>query len=218
MPAYTVTNTAGNPVATIGVATTTGSTFPIELIGQGISLYGPIIATTQYRLLENFTNVTPPANPVQGQLWYDPAGPGNDVMNYYNGTQFVPLSGLTTNSAALFDMLPSATNIDLTVGGITPIFTDPNDGSTFHATGILLKVNGTPGATAPALANLLVNTSEDVLENVSINLPDANRHAYYVIQGTTYECTGGATVNLEVTSPATGGALAVDAYLFGFQT
>lgn len=218
MPAYTVTNTAGNPVATIGVATTTGPQFPIELIGQGISLYGPIIATTQYRLLENFTNVTPPANPVTGQLWYDPAGAGSDVMSYYNGAQFVPLSGPTTNSSAQFQMLPSATNIDLTTTGITPLFTDPNNGSAFHSTGILLKVNGTPGATAPALANLLVNTSEDVLENVSISLPDANRHAFYVIQGTTYQCTGGATINMEVTSPATGGALSVDAYLFGFQT
>lgn len=218
MPAYTITNTAGSPVATIGVATTTGTTFPIELIGQGISPYGPIVASTQYRLLENFTNVTPPTNPVTGMFWYDPANGGTDVMSYYNGTIWVPLSGPTTSSSSLFNMLPTATNIDLTLTGITPLFTDPNDGSQWHTTGLLLKVNGTPSANAPALANLLISSSEDVLENVSISLPTADVHAYYVVQGTTAVATNGATVNLEVTSPATGGSLEVDAYLFGFKS
>lgn len=214
MPSYTITNTAGANVATIGVATTTGATFPIELIGQGVSLYGPIIATTQYRLMENFANNTPPTNPVPGMIWYNNAG----VIFYYDGTAFVPLSSASSNSSALFDMLPGATAIDLTSSGPTAIYTDPNDGGTYHPTGVLLKPNGTPTATSPALVNLLVNTSEDVLENVSVNIPDADRHAYYVIQGTTHAASGGSTIYLEVSSPATGGDLTVDAFLFGFKT
>lgn len=215
MPAYNVTNTAGATIATIGVATTTGLAFPIELIGQGISLYGPIIASTQYRLMENFAFDTPPPNPVQGMIWYAPTG---DVVSYYDGTQWVPLSSGSNNSGVMFEMLPAATNIDLTVAGITPIFTDPNNGKTFHPTALLLKVNGVPGATSPAFANLMISSSEDVLENVSIHLPDNSRHGYYIIQGTTHVATGGATLSLEVTSPASGGALNVDAYVFGFTT
>ena len=215
MPSYTITNTAGATVATIGVATTTGAAFPIELIGQGISLYGPIIAASQYRLLENFANSVSPANPVQGMFWFDTV---RMIPNYYDGVQFIPLSGLTTNSAALFDMLPTAVNIDLTTGATIPLFTDPNFGDQFHPTGILLNVVGTPGATGPALLNLLVSASEDVLENVSVSLQVVNQFSYFIIQGTTKSVTGGATLQLEIISPATGGALNVDSYVFGFKT
>lgn len=215
MPSYTITNTAGAPVATIGVATTTGSLFPIELIGQGISLYGPLIGTTQYRMLENFTNNVAPSNPVIGMNWYDNT---NDEFNYYDGTSFVTLGSLSTNNASLFPMLSSAQNIDLTTAASTAIFTDPNQGDTYHATGLMLKVRGTPTSTTPALVNLFVSSSEDVMENVSVNLPDATKHGYYIIQGTTHVATGGDTIMLEVTNPATGGVLDVDAYLFGFKT
>ncbi len=215
MPSYTITNTAGATIATIGVATTTGAAFPIELIGQGISLYGPIIAASQYRLLENFANTTQPANPVQGMFWFDTV---RTIPNYYDGVQFIPLSGLTTNSAALFDMLPTATNVDLTVGATIPLFTDPNFGDEFHATGILLNAVGTPGATSPALLNLLVGASEDVLENVSVSLQTVDQFSYFIIQGTTKSVTSGGTLQMEIVSPATGGALNVDAYVFGFKT
>lgn len=215
MPAYTIQNSAGANITTIGVATTTGALFPIELVGQGISLYGPIIATTQYRLLENFAKDTPPVNPVRGMLWYAPTP---DILSYYDGTQFVPLSGPTTNSSSAFDMLPTATNVNLGVAGITPIFTDPNNGASYHATAMLLKVRGTPTATGPALLNLQIVSSEDVLENVNVLLPSASQHAYFLIQGTTRIATGGSTINLEVTSPAPGGTLRVDAYLFGFKS
>lgn len=215
MPAYTISNTAGNTVATISVATTTGATFPIELVGQGISLYGPAIATTQYHLLENFSNSTAPVNPVTGMLWHNPSA---DDISYYSGTQFVPLGSPTTNSASIFNMLGSASNVNLATVGSNAIFTDPNDGSTYHITGMLLKVNGTPTATSPALVNLYVTSSEDVLENVSVNLPTVNQHGYYIVQGTTHVVTGGSTVNIEVTSAVTGGALNVDVYLFGLKT
>lgn len=215
MPAYSITNTAGNPVATIGVATTTGATFPIELVGQGISLYGNIIATTQYRLLENFTRNIPPVNPVTGMLWYNDAA---DAMHYYDGVQFVPFGSPATNSSSLFPMLSSATNINLALPGTTALFTDPNLGDTYHATALMLKVNGVPTATDPAILNLFVTSPEDVLENINVSLPTADVHGYYLIQGTTRVIQGGATINLQVVNPVTTGSLRVDAYLFGFKT
>jgi hypothetical protein len=215
MPAYTILNTAGATVATIGVATTTGASFPIELIGQGISLYGPQIATSQYRMLENFTRNIPPANPVQGMLWYN-----NDLdqMNYYDGVQFVPFGSPTTNASSGFSMLPSATNINLAVNGTTSLFTAPGVSDQYHATSLLLKVNGVPTATGPAILNLFVSTPEDVLENVNVSLPSADVHGFYLIQGTTRVAPTGSTINLQVVAPATGGSLRVDAYLFGFKT
>jgi len=214
MPSYTIANSAGTTVANIGVATTTGATFPIELIGQGVSLYGQKIATTQYFLLENFANSVSPSNPVTGMTWYDSA---NGQLNYYNGTEFIALDSMASNGASLFPRLASANGIDLTTVGTTPIFTDPNVGGTYHATGLLLKVNGTPALVTPAMVNLQVSTSEDVMENVSVNLADASHHGYYIIQGTTMVATGGASISLEVVTAATT-SLGVDAYLFGFRT
>jgi len=214
MPSYTVLNSTGTTVATIGVATTTGTTFPIELVGQGISLYGQKIATTQYKLLENFANTTSPANPVAGMSWYDSS---SGQFNYYNGTEFLALSSLASNGASLFPRLTAADGIDLTTVGSTAIFTDPNTGGTYHATGLLLKVNGTPALATPAMVNLKVTSSEDVMENVSVNLSSSSHHGYYIIQGTTMVATGGASISLEVVTGATT-SLTVDAYLFGFRT
>lgn len=42
----------------------------LVLLGKGMYDYGDIIASNFLHLLENFSNSTPPAYPVQGQLWY----------------------------------------------------------------------------------------------------------------------------------------------------
>jgi len=215
MSTYTVTNTAGNTVTTISVGTTTGSTYPIEMVGQGYSQYGQIIATTQYKLMENFAAPTPPTIKVDGMHWYDTT---NKQMNYYNGSSFITLGSGTTNSGSMFPMLASAKNISLATTGTTIIFTNPNTGNTFHATGILLKPVGTPTASTAALINLYVASSEDVLETVSVLLHDASRHSYYNIQGTTHTSQNTESITLEVSNAATGGTLVVDAYLFGFMT
>ena len=88
MPSYNVFNARGSLVTTIGVATTTGAAFPIELIGQGIALYGPIIAQNQYFILENFAKDTPPTNPVEGMFWYnsDPKKPNGSATSDFKGS------------------------------------------------------------------------------------------------------------------------------------
>ena len=135
MPAYNIINSQGNPVATINVGTTTGSTFPVELIGQGISLYGPQTATNFYHLLENFSNTSEPTNPVEGMDFYRS---DLQIPHFYNGTKFVPyLTGSTTASGA-FTMLPTAVDIDMTVASVIDIFTAPTDGSTFHPTSLIM--------------------------------------------------------------------------------
>lgn len=215
MVAYNVQNTAGVNVATINVSTTTGTTFPVELIGQGISIYGGIVAQNTYRLLENFAEATPPSNPVTGMFWYST---NLEIPHYYDGSQFIPLSTATSSFSTSFDMLPAATNIDFTTAGVTDIFQAPGNGNRYHPSGVILIPNGAVSASTPATFNLYVDTSEDVLENAVVSNFASNKHAFFSIEGSTRFVEGTEFLRLEVTSPATGGSINFDAVVFGYTT
>jgi microcystin-dependent protein len=78
---YTESNNPNKPPITVqdqSLDTTT----PITLVGQGYSGYAPVFATDFLHLLENFANPTAPAQPVQGQLWYDNV---NNLLKVYDG-------------------------------------------------------------------------------------------------------------------------------------
>lgn len=64
-----------------GTNTDTSLTF----VGKNYSGYGQYIAENFLHLLENFAKGTAPANPVQGQLWYDNT-PGVNLLKIYDGT------------------------------------------------------------------------------------------------------------------------------------
>lgn len=224
MAAYNVTNTRGNPVAVVGVGTTTGTNFPIEMIGQGISLYGGIVAETQYHLMENFADDTQPTDPVEGMFWYET---DDQIPHYYDGNQFIPLSGAANNYAHAFEMLPAATNLDFTAPGTTTIFTAPGLANvTHHPTGILLIPNtvndgGSPPIT-PATFNLSIGLpgNEDVMENVSIVNPTIDKQAFFNIQGMTRFATNAESIYLEIVQEATGAGtidLTYDVIVFGMQ-
>ena len=57
----------------------------VTLIGKNYKGFGPVLAENLLHLLENFASPTdnPPANPVQGQLWYDNT---QNFLNVYDGT------------------------------------------------------------------------------------------------------------------------------------
>ncbi len=212
MATYSITNSAGSVVATISVGTTTGTTFPIEIPGQGTSLYGEIIGKTQYHLLENFANSTQPANAVAGMNWYSTT---TKSMSYYDGANFIPY-GNATNTSVKFTMDATASNINMTATGTTTIFTSPSASNTYYPMGILIKPVGTPTATTAALINLQIAAAEDVLETISVRIPDATSYAYYAIQGTTKAVTSTtAPIKLEVTTAATGGTFSASVELYG---
>jgi microcystin-dependent protein len=71
------------------VNTDTSLTFP----GRSKSDYGSIILENLLHLLENFANNNPPANPVEGQLWYDTTT-GVDQLKIYDGIQWVSASSI----------------------------------------------------------------------------------------------------------------------------
>lgn len=214
MPAYDIKNTQGATVSIINVGTTTGNAFPVELIGQGISLYGPQTATNFYHLLENFADDIEPTNPVIGMDFYRT---DLKIPHFYNGTKFVPyVTGSSTASGA-FQMLPTAQNIDMTVAGTVDIFTAPNDGTTFHATSLMLIPTFVDAVSIPPQLGLELDSAEDILENVVCASPTLSTHHFFNIQGTTRFASGSETIKLRITVPATASGLTMDAFLFGFN-
>jgi len=74
----------------------------VTLIGKNYKGFAPVLAENFLHLLENFASPTnnPPANPVQGQLWYDNT---QNFLNVYDGTSWsaagsLKKSGVTPES------------------------------------------------------------------------------------------------------------------------
>lgn len=217
MPAINVTNSRGIVVATINVGTTTGATFPVEIQGQGISPYGAIYGDTIYHLLENFARDTEPSNPVEGMDWYKE---DIQIPHFYNGTKFVPYITGATGGSGLFEMLPTAQNVDFTVTGQTPIFTAPSDGTTWHPTLVVLYPRAVVDVTGAAQFNLRVAADEDVMENVILSNPATDTNFSYQIMGRTRFLSDAETVDIDIQQAATGGGsldLRYDVFLFGWN-
>lgn len=79
--AYIITNTRGQIVATIPTGDLNTTATDVTLIGQNVFEYGLYQNDNFVHVLENFANVTPPPQPIQGQLWFDT---GNSVLSYRN--------------------------------------------------------------------------------------------------------------------------------------
>jgi len=216
MPAFDVINTRGVSVTTVNVGTTTAALFPVEIAGDGIAPYPPIVGNDLYGLLEHFAETTEPVNPVEGMIWYKV---GN-VPHYYNSTKFVPMLGAQNSTAFGFEMLLTATNIDFTVAATVPIFTAPGDGTSWHPTNLILIPQAAFDVTTNALFNLQITAAEDVLEDSQIITPTLTKHGFFSIEGMTTFAENVDTISLEVTIPATGGGaldLRYDAFLFGLN-
>ena len=69
----------------------------ITLFGKNFSGYGPILDQNQVQLLENFSFVTPPSNPIEGQLWWNSA---DKRLNVRTGSDWKIISGPTASSSA----------------------------------------------------------------------------------------------------------------------
>jgi len=57
----------------------------LTLIGRNYFGYGEVFNENFIKLLENFSSVSPPANPIQGQIWYDRAA---GRLKVYDGVRF----------------------------------------------------------------------------------------------------------------------------------
>jgi microcystin-dependent protein len=76
----------------------------VTLIGRNLQDYGEALNTNFLQMLENFADVNPPLNPVEGQLWYDVTD-GAEQLKIYDGTNWVAAGGLKKGTSE-----PSVTN------------------------------------------------------------------------------------------------------------
>lgn len=81
-------------VEDISINQDTSLAFP----GKRSTAYGQSIAENFLHLLENFANTVAPQRPVEGQLWYN-TSTGVDQLQIYDGTNWVPASGLKKSSS-----------------------------------------------------------------------------------------------------------------------
>jgi len=97
--AYTVTTTAGATIATVADGTVNTTATSITLIGKNYAGYGIFLNENYIKHLENFSNTTPPNQPLTGQLWYDNV---NDILKVYNADTNVwkPISSSITSATA----------------------------------------------------------------------------------------------------------------------
>lgn len=214
MPAYTLDNSRGVTVAIINVGTTTGVTFPIEIQGQGIAPYGTLYADTVYHMLENFANTIEPTNPVEGMDFYRT---DTQIPNFYDGAGFVPYLTRNSANAGIFDMLPTATGIDMTTTATIPLFTAPGDGSAWLPSYLVLVSTTVTAVAGPAHYNLQIGAAEDVLEQTTVANPGLTTAHQYSIEGSTRFATGIETISMEITIAAPATAWVTNAFLFGFN-
>jgi len=69
--AYTIVKSNGTVLTTIPDGTINTTSTTLGLPGRNYAGYGQTLDTNFVHITENFANDTPPANPLQGQLWYN---------------------------------------------------------------------------------------------------------------------------------------------------
>ena len=84
---YTLNFSDSSKTTNIAVAESAINNFStsLEFVGAGYAGYGRAIAQDFLKLLENFSSPNPPANPIEGQLWYDTSNPGRKILRVNNG-------------------------------------------------------------------------------------------------------------------------------------
>ena len=95
---YIITNRNGDTIVVPDEGVNTD--FSIELVGRNTENFGQYIAENFIDLLDNFaTLATPPANAVDGQIWYDKTDNVARTLNFVTSA-WKPLSPLFRDSAA----------------------------------------------------------------------------------------------------------------------
>ena len=107
--AYTIIKSNGQVLTTIADGTINTSASSLALPGRNYAGYGQYLDTNMVHIVESFANVSPPANPLQGQLWY------NTNTNTLN---LCPADG-TTNASSWLTLTTTSSGGTTTFGALT---------------------------------------------------------------------------------------------------
>jgi hypothetical protein len=95
--AYNITLSNGQNLVTVADGTTDTTYTSLVLIGKNFAGYGEFLNENFVHLLENFSSSTSPANPLQGQIWWDST---NKILKVYSGSGWKTVSSSTSSAAA----------------------------------------------------------------------------------------------------------------------
>ena len=109
MAAYTIVRSNGQTLTTIQDGTINTTSSSLSLFGRNSSGYGQGLDTNLIRMLENFSNPTPPSNPILGQLWF------NTTLNTLN---ICPRDG-ESNALAWITLTSTNSGGSATLGNVT---------------------------------------------------------------------------------------------------
>jgi len=99
--AYTIINSDRTTLTSIAPGTSDTTTTSLTLVGKNFPGYGQFLNENFVQLLENFASGTAPANPQEGQLWWDKSSAANKVLKIYMGSAtWKRISGATSGSSA----------------------------------------------------------------------------------------------------------------------
>lgn len=213
MTGYDLFLSNGSPLTTINVKTIDEKAHTsLILIGQGIPNYGTPIAQDFVWLMENFAKTIPPVNPLAGQQWYDTV---NGRMNFYTGSEWRHYTFGETSFASKFDMASASANVDFTLAQTVAVFTGTDVSKLYCPTQFILVPTGAFTATSPATINFFVNTPGDVFGGFSIPITTSNHFVKFQMVQQPAMVVGAGTLNLQITTPASGGQLNYRVYVFG---
>jgi hypothetical protein len=216
MSGYDIFLSDGDLLTTVNVKTVdVQQNSSLYLIGQGIPDYGTMVAQDFVWMLEHFSKSTPPVHPLIGQVWHNSV---TDRLNFYdNSGDWQALATDQTSSSTQFVMLSAATHIDFTTVHSVVIFTAPDATKTYCPSLLILVPNGTPVASVGPTINLTASTTGDVIASTALTVGTVDQfHRITTLSMPRAATAAHPSITLNITVAATGGALHMDAYIFGF--
>lgn len=107
--AYTIIKSDGTVLTTIADGTINTTSTSLALPGRNYAGYGQSQDTNFVHVLENFSDTSPPANPLRGQLWY----------NTNNSTLYVCPTDGEANALAWLALTATSSGGNTTFGAVT---------------------------------------------------------------------------------------------------
>jgi microcystin-dependent protein len=91
---YTIRSTDGTKTFIVEDGDKDQNQLSITLIGKKASGYAEYVSENFLHLLENYSNIVPPNNPTEGQLWFDISDQFNKKLKVNNGIGWKPVNGV----------------------------------------------------------------------------------------------------------------------------